>query len=297
MQHLTDIKQLSVENINQILNLATDFQEEKAISSCFGKHLMFLFFEPSTRTRFSFQMAANKLGLHAYNFATETNTLVKGESLKDAIENLYQIGMNGVVIRHSETGIIDSLVKEIKFPISCINAGDGLHTHPTQALIDAYTMKKHLGTLKGKKIAIIGDIRHSRVAHANVSLLKKFEANIYLCAPDYFKEEDSSITYTQDLEEALSGADVAMSLRVQKERLEERIPIFDYIHDYGITMKKLRQYAKPDVLLMHPGPVNRDVEISSEVLDSDFGNIILEQAHNGVFVRMAILDILLGKQM
>ncbi len=295
MKHLTDIKNLKREEIDNILNLAKDFQEEKTLSRSFGKHLMFLFFEPSTRTRFSFEMAANKLGIHVYNFATETNNLVKGESLKDAVENLYEIGMNGVVIRHPEAGIVDDLVNELPdCPISCINAGDGQHTHPTQALLDLYTMQKHLGNLTNKKIAIIGDIRHSRVAHANVSLLKKYGAEICLCAPDYFKEIAEGITSTQKLEDALKDADVIMSLRVQKERLEDRIPIFDYIHDYGITLKKLKEFAKPNVLLMHPGPVNRDVEISSEVLDGEYGKIILEQAHNGVFVRMAVLDLLLG---
>lgn len=295
MQHLTDIKHLNVEEINNLLALASDFQEGRAVSRSRNQHLMFLFFEPSTRTRFSFEMAANKLGIHVYNFATETNTLVKGESLKDAVENLAQIGMNGVVLRHPDAGIIDELIKDIKSPIACINAGDGQHTHPTQALLDFYTIRKHLGDIKGKKIAIIGDIRHSRVAHANVSLLKMFGAKIYLCAPDYFKETAEGIVSTQYLPEALEDADVAMILRVQKERLEDRIPIFDYIHDYGITMKKLRTYAKPDIMLMHPGPVNRDVEISSEVLDSSYGDIILEQAHNGVFVRMAVLDTLLCK--
>src|SRR5574344_1280286 len=224
MKHLADISHLSIDEINNILIKAGDFQDEIAVSSCCEKHLMFLFFEPSTRTRFSFEMAANKLGLHVYNFATETNNLVKGESIKDAVEHLAQIGMNGVVIRHSESGIIDKLIEEVDSPISCINAGDGQHTHPTQALLDFYTMQKHLGDINGKKIAIIGDIRHSRVAHADVSLLKKFGAKIYLCAPDYFRESAEGIVSTQLLPEALEDADVAMILRVQKERLEDRIP-------------------------------------------------------------------------
>jgi aspartate carbamoyltransferase catalytic subunit len=161
-------------------------------------------------------------------------------------------------------------------------------------LIDFYTMKKHLGDVKGKKIAIIGDIKHSRVAHSNVELLSKFGADIWLCTPKYFKDDTQNVTFTESLEEALKDADVAMFLRVQNERLEERFPLFDYIHDYGLTMKKLQNFAKKDVLIMHPGPVNRDVEISSEVLDSDYGKIILEQAHNGVFIRMAVLVLLLG---
>lgn len=293
MRNLIGIKQLQKEEIVEILNLAKDFEEERATSRCFGKHLAMLFFEPSVRTHFSFKMAANKLGLHLYNFST-TNSLAKGETLKDMVENLYQIGVNAIVIRHPESGILDKLIEEIATPIAFVNAGDGRHTHPTQALLDLYTMQKHFGDVSDKKISIIGDIKHSRVAHANVSLLKKFGAKITLCAPDYFRDEIKDVTYTKNLKEAMENADVIMTLRVQKERLEDRIPIFDYIHDYGITMKKLKEYARPDVLLMHPGPVNRDVEIASEVLDSDFGKTILEQSHNGVFVRMAVLDTVLN---
>jgi aspartate carbamoyltransferase catalytic subunit len=177
-----------------------------------------------------------------------------------------------------------------------INAGEGKNAHPTQALLDFYTMKKHLCSIDGKKVAIIGDVRHSRVAHSNARLLNKFGAEVWFCAPKYFKDETTDVTFTDKLENALKDADVAMFLRVQNERLEDRIPIFDYIHEYGLTMKKLKQFAKEDVLIMHPGPVNRDVEISSEILDSEYGKTILEQAHNGVFVRMAVLDSLLGEQ-
>lgn len=296
MRNLINIKDLNNEEILEIINLAADFEAKKAVSTCFGKHLALLFCENSTRTRFSFEMASNKLGLHIYNFETNSSSFSKGESLKDTIENLYAIGMQGIVIRHSESGIIEKTVSEVTSPISFINAGDGNHSHPTQALLDFYTMKKHLGSVENKKIAIIGDIRHSRVAHANVSILKKFGADIWLCAPKYFKDETQGVTSTDSLEEALKDADVAMFLRVQKERLEDRIPIFDYVHDYGLTMKKFEKYAKKDVLIMHPGPVNRDIELSSEILDSDYGKIILEQAHNGVFVRMAVLDLLLGEK-
>lgn len=293
MRNLINIKRLSKEEILEIIEHAQGFEDETAISSCFGKHLALIFCENSTRTRFSFEMAANKLGVHIYNFDTTTSSFSKGESMKDTIENLYAIGINGVVIRHSESGIIDRTIEEVKSPISFINAGDGNHAHPTQALLDFYTMKKHLGSLEGKKVAIIGDIRHSRVAHSNVELLKKFGADVWFCAPKYFEDATQEVTYTKRLEEALKDADVAMFLRIQTERLEERFPIFDYVHEYGLTMKKLQQMAKQDVLIMHPGPVNRDVEISSDILDSEYGKIILEQAHNGVFVRMAILDTLL----
>lgn len=294
MRNLIDLRNLDKEKITNIIDLAEQFENETALSNCFGKHLALFFFEDSTRTRFSFEMAANKLGVHIYNFEAHKSSFSKGESMKDTIENLYEIGINGIVIRHSESGILDKTAKEINCPISLINAGDGNNAHPTQALLDFYTMKKHLKSVEGKKIAIIGDIKHSRVAHSNVALLKKFGADIWLCAPKYFKDETPNITFTDKLSEALKDADVAMVLRVQKERLEDRIPIFDYMHDYGLTMKKLQNFAQKNVLIMHPGPVNRDVEISSEILDSDYGKTILEQAHNGVFVRMAVLDLLLG---
>lgn len=296
MNNLIDLRNTDKETILSLIDLAEKFEAETALSTCFGKHLALCFFEDSTRTRFSFEMAANKLGIHIYNFEAHKSSFSKGESMKDTIENLYQIGINGIVIRHSESGIIDKTEKEVNFPISFINAGDGNNAHPTQALLDFYTMKKHLGSVEGKKIAIIGDIKHSRVAHSNIALLKKFGADVWLCAPKYFKEDAKGVNFTDKLSEALKDADVAMVLRVQKERLEDRIPIFDYMRDYGLTMKKLQSFAKKDVLIMHPGPVNRDVEISSEILDSDYGKTILEQAHNGVFVRMAVLDSLLGEQ-
>lgn len=294
MRNLISIKDFSKEEILQIIDHAQNFEQEKALSACFGKHLALMFYENSTRTRFSFEMAANKLGVHIYNFNAGTSSFSKGESLKDTIENLYEIGINGIVMRHSESGLLEKTLTEIKCPMVFINAGDGNHAHPTQALLDFYTMKKHLGDVSGKKISIIGDVRHSRVAHSNATLLKKMGAEVCFCAPKYFKDDTHDVKFTDSLEEALKDADVAMFLRIQKERLEDRIPIFDYVHDFGLTMRKLEKFAKKDVLIMHPGPVNRDVEISSEVLDSEWGKVVLEQAHNGVFVRMAVLDLLLG---
>lgn len=295
MDNITSTKHLSKEFIEKLMDLASNFEEDKALSTCFGKHLALMLFESSTRTHFSFEMAANKLGVHVYNFETEKSSLAKGESIADAIENLYQIGVNGVVIRHSESGIVEKIISEVKAPIKIINGGDGNNAHPTQALLDFYTMRKHLGKIEGKKVAIVGDIKHSRVAHSNINLLEKFGANICLCSPKYFQDDSHNHHFTDSLEEALKDADVAMFLRIQKERFEERFPIFDYVHDYGLTMKKLESFAKPGILIMHPGPVNRDIELSSEIVDSDYGKTILEQAHNGVFVRMAILDLLLGE--
>lgn len=295
-KNLIDIKNLNNDEILKIIDLANGFEKGTITSSCNNKHIGLIFFENSTRTRVSFEMAANKLGMHVYNFDTTKSSFSKGESMKDTIENLSAIGIDSVVIRHSESGFVEKTVNEVtNCPMTFINGGDGNHAHPTQALLDLYTMKKHLGTVKGKKVSIIGDIRHSRVAHSNVELLKRFGANICLCSPKYFKDETKDVTFTDKLENALKDADVAIFLRVQNERLEERIPIFDYIHEYGLTMKKLRNFAKESVLIMHPGPVNRDVELSSEIVDGEWGKTILEQAHNGVFVRMAVLEMLLGE--
>jgi len=294
-KNLIDIKRLNKDEVLEIIDLSSKFESGERVSSCNGEHVALIFAENSTRTRFSFEMAANKLGVHVYNFEASKSSFSKGESLKDTIENLYAIGVGAVVIRNSESGIVEKTMNEVTSPIAFINAGDGNNAHPTQALLDFYTMQKHLGLVEGKKIAIIGDIRHSRVAHSNVDLLSKFGAKIYFCAPKYFEDATQDVIFTKKLEEALDGADVAMFLRVQNERLEERIPLFDYIKDYGLTMKKLQQFAKKDVLIMHPGPVNRDVELSSEILDGEYGKVILEQAHNGVFVRMAVLEMLLGK--
>lgn len=295
MHNLVDIKSLNKDEILQIIDLGVGFEKGTAVSTCGGKHLALIFCENSTRTRFSFEMAANKLGVHIYNFDANKSSFSKGESMKDTIENLYAIGINAVVIRHSDSGIIERTIKEVDCPMSFINAGDGNHAHPTQALLDFYTMRKHLKFVEGRKIAIIGDIKHSRVARSNVELLNKFGANVVLCAPEYFRAYDVKADYEKNLEKALEDTDVAMFLRVQNERLEEKISVSKYIKDYGLTMEKLKKFTKPNTLIMHPGPVNRDIELSSEILDGEKGKIILEQAHNGVFVRMAVLELLLGE--
>ena len=294
-KNLFDIKSLDKSEIIEVIDLASGFERGVTIPSCTGKHLALIFCENSTRTRFSFEMAANKLGVHIYNFDANKSSFSKGESMKDTIENLYAVGIEAVVIRHSEAGIVNNTIKEVECPMAFINGGDGNNAHPTQALLDFYTMQKHLGTVQNKKIVIIGDILHSRVARSNIELLKKFGANIHLCAPEYFKDKSlKGVTWTDNLKDALKNADVAMFLRVQNERLEESIPLEKYIEEYGFTLAKLKKFAPENILIMHPGPVNRDVELSSEILASEYGKIILEQTHNGVFIRMAILEILLG---
>ena len=236
--------------------------------------------------------------MNIINFDAPHSSLSKGESLKDTIENLYFLGVNAVVIRHSLSGIINNVIKQVKYPIHFVNGGDGTHAHPSQALLDFYTMLEKIGDVENKKITIIGDVSHSRVAKSNISLLSKFGANIHLCAPTYLQFENFeayNVKYHNDVKDAIYGANVVMVLRVQNERHEkEGYPdSSEYKRLYEIDTDILKQYAAKDVILMHPGPANRNIEVSSELLDNNVGKTILEQAQNGVFVRMAILNTIL----
>ena len=297
--NLIDIERLTVDEINQIIDLAAKFKFDKAKSSVIEKVLCLMFCENSTRTKCSFELAAKKLGMHVLNLEVKTSSFNKGESMKDTLENLYFIGADAAVIRHSTPFIVGEALKSIKYPLTLINGGDGNNAHPTQALLDYLTMIEKLKTIEGKKVVIIGDISHSRVAKSNIALLSKFKADIHLCAPIYFKPKDIeslNITWHSNLKTAVKDADAVMTLRVQKERhINEKYQIEDYISNYQINSEILK-LAKEKVLLMHPGPVNRDIEITSELLDSNKGVTILEQAQNGVFIRMAVLDLLLSKK-
>ncbi len=298
MKHLTDIEKLSKEEILDIINLAKGYKTNSAKSEVEGKTLALMFYENSTRTRCSFEIAAKKLGMNVINFEAKSSSLAKGESLKDTIENLYFLGVNGVVIRHSLSGIVENTKDQVKYPITFINAGDGSHAHPSQALLDFYTMLEKTGSVEGKKVAIIGDIKHSRVTRSNIALLSKFGADIHLCAPTYLSFENTDyckVTVHKDVKEAIKDAEIVMLLRVQNERLEYDVfpDSFEYKRMYEVDSKLLKEYASPKVILMHPGPANRNIEVSSELLDNKIGQTILEQAQNGVFVRMAVLNILL----
>lgn len=297
--NLIDIERLTTDEINQIIALAADFKTGKAKSAVKEKVLCLMFCENSTRTKCSFELAAKKLGMHVLNFEAKTSSFNKGESMKDTLENLYFIGADAVVIRHSTPFIVDEALNAINYPLTLINGGDGNNAHPTQALLDYFTMLEKIKMVEGKKVLIVGDISHSRVAKSNVALLNKFNADIHLCAPIYFKPknvEKYNITWHSDIKTAIKGADIIMALRVQKERhINEQYQLEDYIENYQINSKLLK-LAKDNVLLMHPGPVNRNIEITSELLDSEKGKTILEQAQNGVFVRMAVLNLLLSKK-
>ena len=298
MKHLIEIKSISKEEIENIINLAKEFKTGRKKSDVEKKTLSLMFYENSTRTRCSFEIAAQKLGMNIINFDANHSSLSKGESLKDTIENLYFLGVDAVVIRHSLSGIINNVMRLVNYPIHFVNGGDGTHAHPSQALLDYYTMLEKIGSVEGKKITIVGDVSHSRVAKSNISLLSKFGADIHLCAPTYLQFENEqafNIHYHNEVKEAIDGSNVVMVLRVQNERHEkEGYPdSSEYKRLYEIDTELLRKYAAKDVILMHPGPANRNIEVSSELLDNQVGKTILEQAQNGVYVRMAILNTLL----
>lgn len=292
MKNLIDIKRLEKSEIERIIELAQEFKTGVRQSSVAGKTACMMFFENSTRTKISFELASQRLGMNVIHFDGASSSLSKGESRKDTFDNLKAIGIDTVIVRTREDGFIDSSLKELASPLSFVNAGDGVTAHPTQALLDYFTMKEKLGTVAGKKVCIIGDIVHSRVAKSNFALLSKFGARLHAVAPAYFKpaKTDFPVSYHDSLE-GIKGADVVMLLRVQKERLEGAFDAQNYIDKYQLNSEILNNYA-PNALLMHPGPVNRGVEITSELLDGEKGKTILEQAHNGVFVRMAVLEII-----
>ncbi|MFH1613344.1 MAG: aspartate carbamoyltransferase catalytic subunit [bacterium] len=295
---LLTLEELSVQEINLILDTAKNFKEIisrsiKKVPTLRGKTVVNLFFESSTRTRISFELAAKRLSADVINIAIETSSKTKGESLKDMVKNIEAMNVNMIIIRHQCSGVPYILAKQLK--CSVINAGDGSHEHPTQGLLDLYTIREKKGNIDGLKIAIVGDIACSRVARSNIWGLLKLGAKITLVGPSNlvptaFKKLGVEISY--NLDEVLPEVDVINVLRLQLERQTKGfIPsLREYSHLFGITSKRL-EIAKKDVLIMHPGPINRDVEISGEVADSA-SSVILEQVTNGIAIRMAILYLL-----
>lgn len=292
MKHLINIEALSTEEINQIYTRAMEFEKKIRKSNHQGAHVVNMFFENSTRTKMSFEMAENKLNMNKYDFCADTSSLNKGEDLFDTLNNLSAIGIDTVVMRHTSDELINLLAEKTYYnELSFINAGSGKTAHPTQALLDFYTMKRHFLDLSNKTITIVGDILHSRVAKSNIALLKKINLNIRCLAPENLMgEKIEGVSYYTDLKEAFENSDIIMALRIQKERLEEKIDIEEYIKNYQITKENLPYAA----FLMHPGPINKDIEIKSDVLLTQNARTILNQAKNGVYVRMAILDMILA---
>ena len=258
-----------------------------------GRTLAFLFSEPSTRTRSSFEVAALRLGARVLGFSAASSSLLKGESLLDTIRNLEAMGVDYFVVRHESSGVLDGLAPLAK--ASLVNAGDGAHEHPTQALLDMFTLREKRGSLKGLKIVIVGDIVHSRVARSNIHGLRKLGARVTVCGPSALIPRDierMGCAVSRDLDEALSGADAVNVLRLQLERQKQNLvtSLPDYYEHFGLTPARLA-LAKPGCLVLHPGPMNRGVEIASEVADGP-QSVILEQVGNGVLVRMAVLSLL-----
>ncbi len=299
-RHILDIASLSAEEIRTILDVAEAMKEVserdiKKVPTLRGKTIVMLFFEPSTRTRTSFEVAAKRLSADTVNFSVSTSSVVKGETFFDTVRNIQAMAPDAIVIRHRSAGAPHFIRQYVD--ASIINAGDGAHEHPTQALLDAMTVRQHLGRLEGLKIAIIGDILHSRVARSNVFLWHKMGSDVWLCGPPTMIPpvvERWPVRVTYRIEEALKDADVVMVLRIQRERHESlRFPsIREYFQRFGLTRERLR-YAREGAIVMHPGPMNRGVEIASDVADSA-ASVILEQVTNGIAVRMAVLYLLLG---
>jgi aspartate carbamoyltransferase catalytic subunit len=303
MKGLLGIEDLTREEVEAILDRARDFQPRdghsfRRFDLLRGRMVVNLFFEASTRTRTSFEIAAKRLGADAVSITAQASSVSKGESLVDTLNTLAAMRPDAIIMRHAASGAPHFLQRYLETPI--INAGDGTHEHPTQALLDARTILDRGAKLEGLRVAIIGDIAHSRVARSNVYLLSKFGADIVLCGPASLlpaelKQIAPGVTLTTDMDEAIRDADVVMMLRVQLERQHEAaFPASEYFQFYGLRLEHL-EMARPDVIVMHPGPINRGREISSEVADSQ-SSVILNQVENGISVRMAVLErVLNGK--
>ena len=300
-RHLTGIRGLKREDLELIFKTATEFKEVinrpiKKVPSLRDITIANLFFENSTRTRLSFELAEKRLSADIINFSTNGSSVKKGETLVDTVNNILAMKVDLVVMRHPHPGAHQFLANKVDTII--VNAGDGTHEHPTQALLDAFSMRERLGDLEGKKIAIIGDIRHSRVALSNILSLKLLGAEVRVCGPKTLIPKhiaDLGVSVSHDLDETLMWCDVANMLRIQLERQGQGIvPYFpslrEYARQFGLNMERLNKLDH-SITIMHPGPINRGVEITSEVADSEH-SIILDQVENGVAIRMAVLYLL-----
>jgi aspartate carbamoyltransferase catalytic subunit len=302
MGHLLGLEGVSKKDIIAILDTAVSFKEILGrpipkVPTLRGKTIVNLFFEPSTRTRISFELAEKRLSADTVNFSTTASSVKKGETLKDTVRNIEAMKIDMVVVRHSCAGVPHFLTKCIDAAI--INAGDGMHEHPTQALLDMMTLREKLGSLEGLKVAIVGDIAHSRVAGSNIRGLKTMGVEVMLCGPKTLiprEAEKLGIDISYNLDETIRWADVLNVLRIQLERQESGLfpSIREYHAEFGVTRTRLER-AKKDITIMHPGPINRGVELDSDIADSEF-SVILNQVSSGVAVRMAVLYLLSGSE-
>jgi len=307
--HLLGIRELTPEDLHLILDTAVEFKAVlqrpiKKVPSLREVTVANLFFENSTRTKLSFELAEKRLSADIINFSASGSSLAKGETLADTVNNILAMRVDLLVVRHPTVGAAHFLARKLsEFPLSrhakIINAGDGTNEHPTQALLDAFSIREKLGTVEGKKVALIGDILHSRVALSNIRCLQKLGAEVRLCAPPTLLPRNvhlTGVSVSHNVQETLEWCDVANVLRIQMERQERRFfpSLHEYHQHFGIDENLLASLTKP-IVLMHPGPVNRGVELNSGAADSPH-SIILEQVENGVAVRMAILYLLAGKR-
>ena len=298
--NLLDLQDLSKEEIDLVFETAKSFKEVSArevkkVPALRGKTVVMLFFETSTRTRTSFELAAKRLSADTINIAASSSALSKGESVLDTARNIEAMNVDMIVVRHRSSGIPGMLSENLK--ASVINAGDGCRSHPTQALLDIFTIKEKQGKMEGLKVGIVGDILHSRVARSNIWGLTTLGAQVTLCGPSTLMPVDiekMGVTVNYNVDEVVREVDVLMLLRLQKERQQDNFlpSIREYAKEFGINSSRLKQ-AKKDMLIMHPGPTNRGVELSADVADGE-RSVILEQVTNGVAIRMAILYLLSG---
>lgn len=298
MKHFLDINQLSHEDVMQLIDRAFAFKQTKIFPDYASESMVSLFYENSTRTRVSFELAAHKLNIHAINMDLASSSEQKGEVIEDTIHTLSAMGISLFVIRHAQNGLPQAIAGAFNENVHVINAGDGTHAHPTQALLDIMTILEQKPNLRQLKIAIVGDLLHSRVANSLQNICSLLEVGeLVLIAPDVWHPKVVQYgSVTTSLQAGLQDADVVICLRVQRERLsqEAHLDLKDYHQSYAITKQSL-VWAKPDVMLMHPGPMNRGVEIDSDVADGP-NSFIFKQVENGVFARMAIIDAICRKK-
>ena len=301
-RHLLTLEELSLEELNQIHNTAAAFKKiltrsVKKVPALRGKTIVNLFLEPSTRTRMAFDMAAKRLSADVISLDGKTSSTTKGESLRDTAQNIEALQADMIIMRHSAPGAPLYLSKILGIPV--INAGDGAHEHPTQGLLDTFTMREHLGELRGRRVVILGDILYSRVARSNIQALRKFGADVTLCGPSTLvprRFESLGVKVSHDLRSALADAEVVMLLRIQHERQNAGMfpSLGEYTSMFGLNHQRA-SWLHPDAIIMHPGPINRGVEIDSELADGK-RSVILAQVTNGIAVRMAVLYLCSGGQ-
>jgi aspartate carbamoyltransferase catalytic subunit len=285
MQHLIDTVDLTDAQIDALLEKAQAYKEGKVESTLVGKKIITIFFENSTRTKSSFEIAAKNLGANVISLDVSKSSTSKGETMYDTAANLDAMNPDAIIVRHKSSGAPQKLSQHVNCPI--VNGGDGAHAHPTQALLDLFTIKQHYEKIDGLKVAIVGDIKNSRVANSNIKLLTRLGAEVILVSPPHFKP-NHNLRFETRLADVIDEVDVVMSLRTQTERHENQIyaSLEDYAADYCITANLV---GDRDIIILHPGPVHRNIDISDEMLD-DPRSKVLEQVRNGVFIRMAVLD-------